>query len=194
MAHPAEKPMTTEEFLAWEAGQEDRWEFVAGEAHAMVGGTVAHNTVTLNIASTLKARLKGQGGTCRVFMDSMKVVAPSGDVMYPDVMVSCGEPSPSDTHVSDPVLVVEVLSPGTEVADRKTKWYAYQTIPSLQVYVLVSQEAEVVETFTRDGGTWRYEKLTAPQAVLDLEPLGVRLGLEEIYEGVFVPQTAAGEG
>ncbi len=193
MAHPVEKPMTAGEFLVWEAGQEDRWEFVAGEAHAMVGGTVAHNTVTLNIASALKTGIKGQGGTCRVFMDSMKAVAPSGDVMYPDVMVSCGEASPSDTHVSDPVLVVEVLSPGTEVADRKTKWHAYQTIPSLQVYVLVSQESEVVETFTRDGDTWRYEKLTAPQAVLDLGPLGVRLDLNEIYEGALAPRTAGGE-
>lgn len=174
------------EFLEWEAAQPDRWELIAGGPRAMVGGSVAHNLVSGNLFACLRAALRERGGDCLAYLDGLKVVTPSEEVLYPDVMVACGPRDPLATQILDPLLVAEVLSPTTEAQDRSRKWFAYQTIPSLRHYLLLAQDRPSVEVFSRagEGEAWRYERLDGAAVVLTLPALAIELRLAELFERV----------
>ena len=180
MAHAAPKPWTVDDFLAWERTQEERYEFLDGLVRMMVGGTVDHNTITLNVATALRMRLRG--GPCRAFVSDMKVET-DGAAMYPDVVVTCAPAPPKDDVVPEPKAVVEVLSPSTEGFDRGRKWNAYQRIPSLEQYVLVAQDQIRVEVYVRRGRGWAFDVLADPADALRFPALGVEVGLAEVYEG-----------
>jgi Uma2 family endonuclease len=134
---------TLAEFLTWEEQQPERYERVGGVIRMMTGGTVAHNRITRNCARALETRLLGSD--CEVFTSDIKVVAPEEDVMYPDVVVVCGAIAAEATRLETPVVVVEVLSESTAARDHGPKRWAYQTIPSLQHFVLIDQTSRVVE-------------------------------------------------
>jgi Uma2 family endonuclease len=102
---------TLEEFLAWEREQSERYERVSGVIRMMTGGTLDHNRITLNVADALRQRLRGS--KCEVFVNDVKVVTPAGDVMYPDVVVACGDLPGKATVADAPVVIVEILSEST---------------------------------------------------------------------------------
>ena len=150
---------TFADYLALERDSEIRHEFDAGEILAMSGGTARHSALAARMIIAL-------GNTCSpgctVFTSDMRVrVVATGRATYPDVSMVCGpiEYDPEDTArttITNPVLLVEVLSVTTEKADRGNKWMHYQRISALQEYVLVSQEARI-EIFRRTpSGTWEY--------------------------------------
>lgn len=186
-------PKTAEKFdfdayLAWEAGQEGRHEYLAGEVFAMSGGSDAHNTIGLNIASALRASIRG--GPCRVFASGMKVRIASADaVFYPDVFVTCDERDRvEDTRLAKahPVLIVEVLSPSTAGWDRGRKFEMYQQIPTLQEYVLIEQERQHADLFRRNAeGLWVLHPF-GPDSAIQLASLNLSLAMETIYEDVTV--------
>ncbi len=120
---------TVEDFLAFEVQEPERYEFVDGVVRMMTGGSVAHGIIKSNMANSLNAAL-GEG-PCIAIVDELKVVTETA-VMYPDVVVACGPLAPDDDRISDPAVVVEVLSPTTERHDRIAKWREYQRIGSLQ--------------------------------------------------------------
>lgn len=106
MAEPHLKPWTLEDFLTWEAQQDERYEFIDGRILGMVGGTNAHALIKGNVYAALRARLRGQ--VCRPIIDGPKVVPAQGSY-YPDVMVSCEPIVPGADRIEAPVVVVEVL-------------------------------------------------------------------------------------
>ena len=108
-------------------------------------------------------------------------IAKHGAYFYPDVMVAHG-PSTSADMISNPTVIVEVLSPSTELWDRTGKFALYRQVESLREYVLVSQEAVRVEWFTRQEGGWFYQEATGAEAVCRLESLNVTLSLGRIYK------------
>ena len=179
MTEPLPKPWTVEDFVEWEAQQPERYEFIDGRILGMVGGSAAHATIKGNVFARLRARL--QGGPCRVFVESLKVVT---DVAshYPDVVVTCVPVRPSDDQISEPVVVVEVLSRTTADRDRSAKWVGYQDIPSLQHYVLIAQDRRRVELFTRADDGWHLRIIRPPPVKVELSAIGVGLNLDEIYE------------
>ena len=127
--------MSVDEFLAWEEHQPERHEFYLGETFAMVGGTARHNRVILNLASRIGDHLDGT--SCQVFAENMKVQITEG-ILYPDVMVTCGKAEAGDEQtVSDPKLIIEVLSPSTRGYDKRDKFILYRTLASLREYVLI---------------------------------------------------------
>lgn len=125
------------DFLDWEETQDARRELVDGLIRAMVGGTPAHSTIARNIATTLKAALRGT--PCRVYMEGVKLVTRVGEATYPDVVVTCGHASATGTRIEEATVVVEILSRGTEGLDRGAKWRSYRSLPMLRHYVLVAQ-------------------------------------------------------
>ncbi|MBD1935879.1 Uma2 family endonuclease [Microcoleus sp. FACHB-68] len=140
-----------------------RHEYIRGEIWAMAGGTQAHNTIALNLASLLRNQVRGTG--CRAFVENMKVFVETADVYYyPDVTVTCDERdrNASDSFIRYPTLVVEVLSEKTEAFDRGDKFADYRQIETLQEYVLINQNRQRVERFRRNAeGRWElyiYEK------------------------------------
>jgi Uma2 family endonuclease len=102
--------------------------------------------------------------------------------MYPDVLVICRPLGPDDDRLSDPTAVVEVLSPTTETHDRIRKWREYQTIASLQHFVLIAQSERRVEVYTRKQDGWQLAVVEPPEDVVALEAVGVTLSLQAIYE------------
>ena len=194
-ASPAVPPMsaaprlrfTPAEYLDWEARQDEKHEYYRGEVFAMAGGTASHATIITNALVLLHAAARPRG--CRVFSDALRVRIEAVDLYtYPDLSVVCGEAQFSDarrTTLLNPLVLVEVLSPSTEQYDRTTKWGFYAQIPSLQAYLIVSQDSPAVDVYTRDGDGWRVVQTTAGAA--RLPALDAVLQLAEVYDGVAFP-------
>lgn len=181
MAVPLQK-MTLVDFLAWEENQTERHEFFRGETFAMVGGTARHNRVILNLASRIGDHLDGT--PCQVFAENMKVQISEG-VLYPDVMVTCGKAEAGDEQtVTDPKLIIEVLSPSTRGYDKRDKFILYRTLSSLREYVLIDPGQRQVEVFTlAEGGAWLLTDQTAADA-LTLASIDCKLAMDLVFKGV----------
>ena len=180
MARARPHPWTVDDFLAFEAEEPERYEFVDGIVRMMTGGSAAYSAVKGNVFAELRNALRS--GPCRVDVDDLKVVTATA-VMYPDVLVTCRPLAPDDDRLPDPTVVVEVLSPTTETHDRIRKWREYQTIASLQHFVLVAQSERRVEVYTREQGGWQLAVIEPPADAVTLNGIGASLSLETIYEG-----------
>jgi Uma2 family endonuclease len=116
----------------------------------------------------------------------------TGLYTYPDLVVACGQPRFEDTGLDtllNPVLIIEVLSAGTEKYDRGDKFQHYQKLPSLQTYVLVSQERMLIEVFSRHENHWICQAFSEAEALIPLPSIGCALVLREVYEKVSLPAT-----
>ncbi len=178
MAKARPYPWTVEEFLAFEAGEPERYEFVGGIVRMMTGASAAHSAIKGNVFAELRSALRS--GPCRVDVDDLKVVTPNA-VMYLDVLVTCTPLAPDDDRVHAPAAVVEVLSPTTERHDRIEKWREYQRIASLRHFVLVEQKERRIEVWSRTDAGWALEVVEPPADAVHLRDLGARLSLAEIY-------------
>ena len=175
--------MSPDEYLEWEATQTVRHEYLNGVAYDMTGGTLAHNTVAINLTTLLKELVRSQG--CKLFMANAKVQLPAADqpYFYPDVAVTCHpEDKQATKFIRHPCLVVEVLSPGTEAFDRGDKFGHYRTLSSLQEYVLVSSERMSIEVFRlNERGKWELTPYSTGET-LQLTSVGFECPLERLYE------------
>lgn len=177
MADAAAKPMTLEEFLAWERGQPERYEFDGFSATMMTGGSLDHSTIASNIHRALQTALRGTG--CLAFRGDAKVIA-NNNVRYPDVSVTCSPRVGTADIVPDPVLVFEVVSPSTARLDNGRKKLEYFGTPSIRQYAIVGQDDRVVDLYTRTDAGWINEVVIG-DAVLKLSSLGVEIPLDTIY-------------
>ena len=154
MEATARKTWTEDEYLALEAESDEKHELVNGEIIAMAGGSPAHNTIAMNVGSELRALIKSKGRPCRVLSSDQRVnVNDTGLYTYPDVTVLCGPartPPKSPSSLTNPLMLVEVLSDDTEAYDRGAKFAHYQRLPSLESYLLVSQKTSE-ELLQREG-------------------------------------------
>ncbi len=154
----------------------------------MAGGSPRHAELSGSVVAALRGALRAAGrGGCRVYTSDLRVYLPDGRFVHPDVSVVCGgvvPPFHDEGGASNPVVLVEVLSPATEAYDRGEKFERVQAIAGLQHYVLVSQRRARVETFTRgEAGLWTLRAAGVGEEVV-LDALGVRLSIEAIYEGI----------
>jgi Uma2 family endonuclease len=101
--------------------------------------------------------------------------------MYPDVLVACRPLAPDDDRLSDPTLVVEVLSSASETFDRIYKWREYQSIASLRHYVLIEQKERRIEVFSRTAAGWELEVVEPPDDTITLDAIDAILSLDTIY-------------
>jgi Uma2 family endonuclease len=172
--------LSQEEYLEGEKYATIKHEYVAGHAYAMVGVSQAHALITINLAAALHSHLRGK--PCRVFSSDMKVRV--GDAFYyPDIVVSCDSTDRQDYYLERPALVIEVLSSSTEQRDRGDKRLAYQSLPSLQEYVLVAQDKPHVEILRRRGSEWDLETYAAGETVA-FTTIGLDLPIAQIFEDV----------
>jgi Uma2 family endonuclease len=174
-------------YLAWEAGQAGRNEYIAGEVFAMVGVRQSHNIATLNLASLLRTALKGS--PCRVFIESVKARIEAADCFfYPDVVVTCdARDRATPEYVSHPLVVVEVLSESTAGYDRGNKFAAYRKSESLREYVLVDVASRRIEVFRRDAENhWVLHEFVGGESV-ELNALGLALPVDAVLEDTDEP-------
>ncbi len=175
--------MDSREFLAFERNSPERHEFIDGEIVAMSGGTLAHSVIGANLGAELRAALRER--PCLVASSDLRVKVEAGEFFtYPDVTVVCGDPLLDDEFrdtLLNPTAIFEVLSDSTERIDRHEKLLAYQTLPSLQEYVLVAQSARRVEVYRR-ANDWKAEYFDSGEIRLDC--LERSVSVDAIYADV----------
>jgi len=175
------KPLTIDEFVAWEERQELRHEYDGFVARAMTGGTFAHAKIQANLLRALFKRMSG--GPCIALGSELKVRTETS-VRYPDALITCSNADPLSTFAPDPVVIFESLSRSTARQDLGAKNAEYRTLPSLKRYVVLHQSLTAAEVFHRDAdGEWVYEFVSAGGA-LEMAEVGVTVPLSEIYEGI----------
>ncbi|HJQ34321.1 MAG TPA: Uma2 family endonuclease [Pyrinomonadaceae bacterium] len=179
--------VTPEEYLAAERLSETRSEYLDGGVYPMTGASANHSRIVLNVGGELNNQLHGRG--CEAFVLDVKVRLPgSKKFFYPDVMAVCGELQYHDNRkdiITNPDLVVEVLSPGTEAFDRGVKFEAYRTVESLKEYLLVSQDKPLVEQYVRNGdGSWKFKEAAGLESSLTLPSIECTLNLAAVYKRV----------
>jgi Uma2 family endonuclease len=193
---PALDTLSVTEYLRIERAAAARSEFWDGRMYAMAGGSPAPAIIGMNVGTALNNALRDT--RCTVFSPDMKVRAlDASRCFYPDVSVACAEPQFHDAAgdvLLNPILIVEVLSDSTEVADRGPKWLEYRRLPSLRAYVLVDQHQPVVEVYWRgEDGQWRFDAAIGREAELAIPPLNLRLALADVYAKVtLTPRPAPG--
>jgi Uma2 family endonuclease len=173
---------TLEDYLAVEEMGGARHELLDGQIFAMAGGTPEHAALSAAIVVLLGANLKGK--PCRPYSADLRIrVLATGFATYADASVICGEPMrdpSSSTHVTNPSVIVEVLSPSTEDYDRGDKRDQYSRIEALKEYLLVAQNHRRVEVFRKLNGAWT-PHVYGPAEHFELPSLMISLSVDELY-------------
>jgi Uma2 family endonuclease len=187
MFQHSQRHYSEDDYFAVEASSGIKHEFYRGEIFAMAGASLAHNHLSANVLTLLPGFVRPKG--CSAFGSDLRVKTPDGLFTYPDVMVVCGPVSLTrdrpDT-VTNPCIIVEVLSEATRDYDRGEKFTLYQAIPTFQEYLLIEQDRVWIEHWQRQPtGDWTMQTYEALDAIISLPILGVILALREIYLQVF---------
>ena len=188
IALPDYNYLTPENYLKNEEKSLIKHEYMNGEVYAMAGTTDSHNTIALNLASIIRNHLRGTD--CRVYFADIKARLEKRNCFYyPDILVTCDpQDRETSTYKRFPKLIIEVLSESTESFDRGDKFNDYQTLNSLQEYVLVNSQHQRVEIFLRDElGRWFYRSYN--EGTVCFESLNLTINLSAIYEDVELPIT-----
>lgn len=172
------------EYLALEGASNVKHEYLDGQIYAMAGGTPVHAALQVAVPNLLFPQLRA--GRCRALGSDLRVrVLATGLATYPDLTIVCGprESDPEDENsVTNPTLLVEVLSPSTENYDRGEKFAHYKRIPSLRQYVLISPDEHRVEVWSRAGDDVWTSAISTDGDVADLAAVSARLDVRELYE------------
>src|SRR6267142_2550676 len=178
---------SVEEYLVFEADSLTKHEYYRGEVFAMAGATIAHNVIAGNVFAHLHALLRGK--ECRPFGSDQRIkVEKAGLFTYADTAVICGEVerAKDDPHsATNPRVIIEVLSESTEGKDRGRKLKLYLKLDSLREYVLIAQDEPRIDKLVRnDDGTWTMSIVEELKEWLELDSIGCRLAMAEIYDGI----------
>ena len=190
-ANPTPRRYSVAEYLALEAAATERHEYRDGQILAMAGATSTHNRITHNLHRRLGERL--DGSECEVFGNDQRVRAHRTRYCYPDLTVACPplayNPPDGDLVLTNPRLLIEVLSPSTELDDRGEKFNDYRRLEPFEEYLLVAQHRPRVEPFYRSAdGEWMIGKaVEGMDAVLRVRCLAIDIPLAHIYARVTFP-------
>ena len=182
-----QKRYTPEEYLAREETADYKSEYHKGEIIPMTGGTTNHNKIAGNFYRKFPLTVKGQN--YEIYMGDVRLSLPRyGRYVYPDIMVIQGKPvyeGAGTTTVTNPLLIVEVLSKSTSNYDKGDKFLYYRSLPDLREYVMIDQYAYHVEQFAKTSeGKWFLSELESADALLSLASVEFKIPLSEIYERV----------
>ncbi|MCA2862408.1 MAG: Uma2 family endonuclease [Microcystis sp. M049S1] len=175
--------LTPEEYLQFEEKSPIKHEYIEGQVYAMAGTTDIHNIIGLNFTFIIRNHLRGSD--CRVYFADVKVrLEKRNHFYYPDILVTCDDRDrETATYKSFPKLNIEVLSDSTEAFDRGDKFNDYQTLESLQEYVLVNSKHQRVETFRRgEQGLWILQ--TYQEESFSLQSINLTASFQDLYEDV----------
>lgn len=178
-----ERLYSPEEYLALERAAETKSEYVDGYIHAMTGASWAHSLIASNISRSLGIQLLER--PCSVHIADLRVkAAKAQSYRYPDITVVCGQPEfadPRSDTLTNPTVLIEVLSPTTEASDRGRKFAEYRGIPSLREYLLVSQDQPRIERYARQAEGWLLTVAEGLEAQVRLDAIDCALNLTEVY-------------
>jgi Uma2 family endonuclease len=174
-------PTSIADYLQQEQQATLRHEYVDGYLFAMAGGSKAHNQIATNVVSLIRPQIRGT--SCRVYMADMKV-ATENCFYYPDVVVTChADQETEEFYLTQPCLIIEVLSPSTQHIDKREKLLAYQRIESLESYLIIAQDQPWIEHYQRVATGWSLNTYAEP-AMISLSCIALDVLLTAIYEDV----------
>ncbi len=173
------------EYLEMENEATEKHEYYKGEIFAMSGAGNRHNIISVNMIVSLGNSLKGK--PCQPYGSDMRIHIPENTLFtYPDISIICGEimTSKEDENTStNPIVIIEILSPSTRNYDRGVKFMLYRAIPTLKEYVLVEAESIHVEQFgINKDGLWQLKEYSNKTDQLILESISVTLLLADVYD------------
>lgn len=179
---------TPKEYLSLEEQAEERNEYIDGEIFPMSGGTTNHNKIAGNFYRAFPLEIDGQDYD--IYMNDVKLwISQYRIYTYPDIMVIEGEPiyeTETKTVVTNPCLIVEVLSQSTQNYDRTDKFKFYRSLPSLQEYILISQSSYYIEQFSKKNDQWLFNSYEGKNDNLKLQNIDFSLNLEDIYKKISI--------
>jgi Uma2 family endonuclease len=204
MGQLKETPLITiEQYLALERASPERHEYLDGVIYAMAGEKLEHGDICVNLTISLGNQLKGK--PCRVLTKDTKIrsgPAPkrnqstAGLFSYPDLTVICGEPLYFDDKkevITNPTVIIEVLSKTTESFDRGAKFNRYRKWNStLTDYLLVSQTEKLVEHYQRQAdASWSLNAYDKLKAAVPISSIKCTLKLADVYDRVVFPERSS---
>src|SRR5512143_2055471 len=184
MSIVARPRMTSDEFLAWamQRPEGERWELVGGELIAMSPERSGHALVKARVWRALDDAITGAGLACTAYPDGMAVEIDDFTVYEPDALVRCGDPLDADAvKITDPLIVVEVLSPSSQARDAGAKLADYARLPSLRHYLLVDIKTGAVVHHRIGEAAGIYTRILR-EGSLDLDPPGIRIDLVAVFK------------
>jgi Uma2 family endonuclease len=181
------KSYSPEEYLQLEETSESKNEYRDGKIIPMAGGTTNHNEIALNFCTNFKFTMRVKN--YKIYMGDVKLWIQRYRIYtYPDVMVISGKPiyeGNGTTQVTNPSIIVEVLSNSTQNYDRTNKFRFYRSIPELQEYIMIDQYEYLVEQFTKNAdGQWVLTEYESVDAVLSLKSIDFQISFSDIYQEV----------
>lgn len=185
-AHKLSK-ITVEEYIQYEIETGQKYEYHDGLIYALAGGSIEHALLIGNIYSELRNGLKKKNSNCKPITNDAKLhIEKENKYVYPDSMVICGEfnrSTKTDNAVTNPILIVEVLSKSTIEYDRGDKFYFYRQIPTLQEYVLIEQNRYVVEVYYKKekNDLWRISRYEGLDQIIKLQSIDIEINMDELY-------------
>ncbi len=187
IATPDYTHLTLDQYIELEANSDIKHEYRNGEIYAMAGTTDSHNTIAGNLYALIRNHLRGSD--CRLyFADIQARLEECNCFYYPDLMVTCdSRDTETSTYKRYPKLIVEILSDSTEAFDRGDKFIDYQTLDSLQEYVLVSTKQQRVDCYRRsEQGRWFFQFFAPTQNTFNLASIDLEVSFAALYEDVGV--------
>ncbi|NEO61802.1 MAG: Uma2 family endonuclease [Moorea sp. SIO4G2] len=181
------KYYSPEDYLKLEETAEYKSEYRDGEIIPMTGGTTNHNQIALNIATLFKLGLKGK--EYKIYIGDVRLWIPRyRQYTYPDVMVIQGEPvytGKGTTTVTNPMLIVEVLSNYTKNYDQGDKFLYYRSISEFKEYILIEQsEYRLLQYNKTATNQWQFTEYESENSVISINSLELSVSFPDIYEGV----------
>lgn len=187
MGAPEIKHFTEKEYLEIERLALDKHEFYKGEIFAMSGASIPHNMIAMNCYVDLGTKLKGKN--CKPFGSDLRIHIPKNTLYtYPDISIVCGDIETTDDKfdtVTNPSVIIEILSESTKNYDKGGKFTLYREIDSLQEYILIDSERIMIEKFTRNlDNSWQLNEYKAIEQNFRITTVAIEMNLSDIYAGV----------
>ncbi len=178
--------LTFDEYLKQEETSNTKYEFHDGKIFSLAGGTVNHGKICGNVYTELRNGLKAKQSKCLTYNSDVKLfIKPSNSYVYPDTMVICDEnDDKSNEHsVTNPILIVEVLSKSTSGYDRGDKFYLYRQLDSLEEYVLIEQDKYIVDIHfkKKESDLWSITRYKGIDAMVKFQSIDVAISMKDLY-------------
>ncbi len=176
--------ISPEEYLAMERTSEEKHEYFYGYVQAMSGARLAHNQIAVNLYSKIGSYLEGK--ECQILPSDMRVSTPSHETyMYPDAQIVCGEPQMEDDRfdtLTNPSVIIEILSASTQHIDKGRKFFFYCQIPSLKEYIMIDSKKRFIQIATRQqDDLWKFEDLNEANTALIIQSIQLSISMNDIY-------------
>jgi len=178
---------TVKDYLQQEEETDRKWEYHDGRITALAGGTLNHGILCGNIFGELRNGLRKKKSKCKPYTSEIKIyIEKKNSYVYPDSMVICGEIETSEEEinsVTNPILIVEVLSKSSARYDRGDKFYLYRQLPSFKEYVIIEQKRYIVDVQYKSEGSdlWQITRYEGVDKIIKLQSIGIEISMKDLY-------------